>query len=240
MIDYNPLALKYAQNRRINPRVIEHLVISGKISPSSLVLEVGCGTGNYISTIEEEVHCSCWGCDPSQQMLSEAGNKSKNLHLQHGRAEKLEYPENTFDLIYTVDVIHHVSSPDLYFQEAFRVLKPGGKICTVTESGQAIRDRRPFANYFPDTVAVDLQRYPTITSLHRIMNQVGFTSISEETIQQQYDRTDIQDFRDKAYSCLHLISEEAFKTGIHHMEQDLQKGPIPFISSYLLMWGSKK
>lgn len=239
MIDYNPIALEYAQNRRVNPKVIERLIADGKVCTSSRVLEVGCGTGNYLTAIEKTAHCFCWGCDPSSQMLSEASKQSRSLQLQQGRAEKLNYPDAYFDLVFTVDVIHHVSDQPCYFQEVLRVLKPGGRICTVTESEQAIRSRRPFAEYFPETVSVDLQRYPSITALQKMMIQSGFASTTKESIELVYERTDIQDFRDKAYSCLHLISEEAFTKGMERMEEDIKKNSISFISNYLLLWGSK-
>jgi len=239
MIDYNPLAMEYAQHRRTNTKVVEALITFGKINPTSQVLEVGCGTGNYISALENETGCFCWGCDPSSQMLSEAGRQSNSLALRQGCGEYLEYPDGKFNLVYSVDVIHHMVHPFNYFREAYRVLQPSGMVCTVTESEQSIRDRRPFSNYFPDTVSVDIARYPSIDSLKDMMSSAGFRSIGDETIHQEYERKDIKDFRDKAYSCLHLIPEEAFKEGILRMENDLRYGPIPFISNYLLLWGTK-
>ena len=50
---------------------------------------------------------------------------------------------------------------------------------------------------------------------------------------------DIQAYRDKAYSSLHLIPEDAFQRGIAQMEQDVRRGPIPCVSRYTLLWGSK-
>jgi hypothetical protein len=53
------------------------------------------------------------------------------------------------------------------------------------------------------------------------------------------DLSDIQAYRDKAFSALLLISEAAFQRGIERMEQDLSTGPIPCVSRYLLLWGTK-
>jgi hypothetical protein len=55
-----------------------------------------------------------------------------------------------------------------------------------------------------------------------------------------YLLTDIQAYHDKAFSSLHLIAEEAFERGIERLERDLGTGPIPCVSRYLLLWGTKQ
>jgi len=119
------------------------------------------------------------------------------------------------------------------------VLRPGGQVCTVTESEAMIRSRRPFAVYFPDTVAADLRRYPSIASLHRMMEEAGFVEIQDQPAEFSFRTGDIQGFRDRAYSCLYLIPEEAFRQGIDQMEQDMQAAPIQWVSRYVLVWGRK-
>jgi SAM-dependent methyltransferase len=45
-----------------------HLLDHGGLDRSSRVLEVGCGTGNCISAIQDRVGCPGWGIDPSARM----------------------------------------------------------------------------------------------------------------------------------------------------------------------------
>jgi ubiquinone/menaquinone biosynthesis C-methylase UbiE len=54
MIDYDRFASEYARRRTIHPRVLESLVSIGRINRGSAVLEVGCGTGNYIAAIRAD------------------------------------------------------------------------------------------------------------------------------------------------------------------------------------------
>ena len=238
-IDYNQVALEYAQHRRINPIVLEALIREGRLDCLSQVLEVGCGTANYISALEALTNCHAFGCEPSQEMLAQARSRAGTVALLEGRAEKLEYPDETFDLVFSIDVIHHVEGHQAYFKEAFRVLKPGGRLCTITESPELIVRRKPLSIYFPETAAADMKRYPSVTNLRLWMTRAGFTAQREKVHSHPYEKKDVKDYKDKAYSCLHMISEEAFTAGLKRMEADLQNGPIACLSQYLFLWGSK-
>jgi len=239
-LDYNSLAQEYAQHRQIMPEVLQNLVGAGKLGPDSKVLDVGCGTGNYTAALEETIRCSCWGLDLSEQMLTKARQRAHNAHFKTGQAEQLDYPAEFFDLVFSVDVIHHVNDRPAFYREAYRVLKNGGNVCTVTDSEEIIRRRRPLSNYFPETVAIELQRYPRITDLRAMMVSAGFIDLQEVVVEREYQLRDIQKYREKAFSSLHLISAEAFERGIRRLEQDVQAHPIPAISLYLLLWGVKR
>jgi hypothetical protein len=72
------------------------------------------------------------------------------------------------------------------------------------------------------------------------MGEAGFGEIAESPAEFSYEFTGIAPYRDKAFSCLHLIPEEAFQKGIRRMERDLQTGPIRCVSRYVLLWGTKQ
>jgi ubiquinone/menaquinone biosynthesis C-methylase UbiE len=236
MIDYDRLATQYAQHRHVHPVVLRSLCQS--VNQDSKVLEVGCGTGNYIIAIASTMGCACWGIDHSEKMLSQARKRSNQVRLQIGRAEHLDFT-GVFDLVFSVDVIHHVDDRAAYYCTAYHALKPGGLICTATDSGWIVRHREPLATYFPETVAIELERYPRIAELAAMMKQAGFGKTVETMVEHRYELFDIQAYRDKAYSALHMISEQAFRQGIERMERDLRTGTIPCVSRYTLLWGEK-
>jgi ubiquinone/menaquinone biosynthesis C-methylase UbiE len=239
MIDYNLLSAEYARHRQVHPEVLKGLLTGAALARTARVLEVGCGTGNYITAISNYAGCEAWGIDPSDQMLAHARAGSAAVTFRPGRAEILDFPPDTFDLVFSVDVIHHIVDRPASFCAAYRVLRPGGRVCTVTDSADIIRRRQPLSVYFPESVDVELARYPKISDLGNFMRQAGFMDLREQTVEYAFTTTDIQAYRDRAFSSLHLISEAAFQAGIRRMEADLEKGPIQCVPRYLLLWGTK-
>jgi SAM-dependent methyltransferase len=229
----------YARNRQLNPEVLKELLSTGSIQARSRVLEVGCGSANYITAVKSMVGCACWGLDRSAGMLSNAKKQAENIYFQLGNAETLGLQGSFFDTMFSVDVIHHVNDHSAYYQEAYRVLKAGGKICTVTDSEWMIQNRQPLAAYFPEMVAPESDRYPRIAQLREIMQKVGFRQVEETMVEFHYELHDLQPYKDKVFSSLHLISEDAFQRGLEKMRQDLLTGPISGISRSLLLWGVK-
>ena len=245
-INYDQLATEYAQHRQVNPAVVKALIEVGHIDQNTTLLEVGCGTGNYCLTLNRLTGCAGHGIDPSAAMLDQAKKRQvateespATIQFQAGQAEQLDFPAGTFDLVYSVDVIHHVQDRARFYQEAWRVLKPGGRLCTVTDSESVIQRRRPLSNYFPETVPVELARYPHIATLREYMLAAGFTHISEPEVEFAYPLTASQPYRDKAFSSLHLISPQAHAQGLARLEADLQAGPVAGLSLYTMLWGKK-
>jgi SAM-dependent methyltransferase len=238
LVHYDTLAVEYSQHRKVHPEVLRNLLSESGIDHGSRVLEVGCGTGNYVTALDSATGCSSWGVDPSSEMLAAARERSGRVAFQVGGAEQLEFSAGVFDLVFSVDVIHHLENITEYFQEAQRVLKPGGRVCTVTDSEWIIRHRQPLAVYFPETVEVDLGRYPRLADLRAAMLAVGLEGIAEHQVEFHYELADAQAYRDKAFSSLHLISDDAWKRGLERLEIDLRSGPVACVSRYVLLWGS--
>lgn len=239
MIDYDSLAENYARHRQVHPALLQALLAEGSLNAASTVLEVGCGTANYIIAIEQRVRCVCWGVDPSEQMLARARARVSTVTLSAARAEALDAPDGSFNLVFSVDVIHHVTDHRRYFDEAFRVLKPGGRLCTATDSEWIIRNRQPLSTYFPATIEPELRRYPSIEALRVEMRAAGFHAIRERAVEFAYPLTDSGPYRSKAYSALHLIPQEAFERGLSRLEEDLRAGPVQAVPRYTLIAAAK-
>jgi hypothetical protein len=122
--------------------------------------------------------------------------------------------------------------------ESFRVLRPGGTLCIGTEDGAIIRGRL-HSHYFPETVAVEAVRYPPIALLREAMTDAGFTNPREQRLATPYEVFSSGPYRDKAFSSLHLISDDAHRRGVARLERDLEAGPISWTARHLLLWGTR-
>ena len=237
-LDYDRRATEFARHRKIHPEVIRELLASGFFGPGTCVLDVGCGTGNYAAALSEATNCRISGVDPSVRMLAWARDAAPWEFLSKSGGENLPFANDTFDVVMSTDVIHHISDRDAYFRQAARVLRPGGHLVTVTDSHDTILRRRPLSSHFPETVGVELQRYPPVPRLLEEMARAGFVERRLVEVSREYDLEDIQAYRDRAFSSLLLIEEEAFHSGISRLEADLARGPIPCVSLYTMIWGT--
>jgi ubiquinone/menaquinone biosynthesis C-methylase UbiE len=242
-IDYDRAAAQYAAHRQIHLGVYRELCTCGSVGPGSTVLEVGCGTGNYIAACQagdgRHPGGRAWGLDPSAGMLAHARIRPEPVAWIQGLAEQLPFALDSLDLVFSVDVIHHVADKAAYHRQAARVLRPGGQLCTITDSEEIIRRREILSGYFPETVELELARYPRLAQLEAWMAEAGLVDLNVTTVEQPFELTDAQPFRDRAFSSLHLISEAAWRSGLARLERDLARGPVPGVARYACLWGRK-
>lgn len=89
------------------------------------VLENGCGVGMYVEKLNAHGG-EVIGLEFDFERAVEAHVNS--LHITNAAGEYLPFPENSFDLILSHEVIEHVQDDRLAIAEMVRVLRPGGRI----------------------------------------------------------------------------------------------------------------
>jgi phosphatidylethanolamine/phosphatidyl-N-methylethanolamine N-methyltransferase len=100
------------------------------------VLEVGVGTG--ISLPQYAPHLRIFGTDISEAMLRKAKRRVTDLRLKNVEglavmdAEKLEFPDNSFDVVMAQYVVTAVPNPEAALDEFARVLRVGGELIILT------------------------------------------------------------------------------------------------------------
>jgi len=105
----------------------------------SKVLDIGTGPGKLIEFGEKELNLQWVGADTDKAMLTEARQRPalSDVPLAHLTAgEPLPYSDKSFDAITFCSVLFAIPDPTLLIEEAWRILRPGGKLISLTPAGQ--------------------------------------------------------------------------------------------------------
>lgn len=93
------------------------------------VLGVGCGNGFVLSRYAR-AGAEVYGVDITETGIDLCRKRFGYMDLQGdfrvANAERLPFPDATFDCVSSVGVLHHIPDPERGFAEIRRVLKPGG------------------------------------------------------------------------------------------------------------------
>ena len=116
------------------------------------ILEVGVGTGISLPLYSSD--CRLCGVDISGPMLRKAQERVAELNLGNVEglwamdAERLSFPDGSFDVVVAQYVITTVPNPEATLDEFARVLKPGGEIVLVSRIGAEAGLRRSLEHWF--------------------------------------------------------------------------------------------
>lgn len=120
------------------------------------ILEVGVGTG--VSLPDYARKNRIFGVDISEGMLRKAQERVTELGLTNVEglavmdAERLDFPDNSFDVVVAQYVVTAVPNPEAALDEFVRVIRPGGEIVIVTRIGAEAGLRRSIEHWFQPVV----------------------------------------------------------------------------------------
>jgi SAM-dependent methyltransferase len=176
-----------------------YLRVNALIKPSNVVLDVGCGRGQFQDDpikIRRDVRV-LRGKAQKVIGLDLDVNAANNpfideFRLLESSSSRWPIEDQSIDLILTDWTLEHVPDPDLFFREAHRVLKPGGYFCARTTNAwgyvalmsriipqnyhkkiiQKVQKIRKEDDIFPAHYSCN-----TIPLLRRKLSQFGFAGI---------------------------------------------------------------
>ncbi len=194
------------------------------------ILEAGCGTGYWLAALNDlapRIH----GLDFSHEMLRKARQRNLSGGLLRATAEVLPFRDCSIDLIFCVNALHHFGPFENFIIESRRVLRPGGMLANFGMDPHHGRDAWCLYDYFPETRAIDLARYPSSDAIADSMLRAGFDSVACRTACRfATDRIGAQVFEDpelqrRGCSQMALLTDEQYAAGIARMKAAIASAP---------------
>ena len=185
--DYHETSKSYDETR--HPVAVE--VVLGCFAMASrplheqIILDGGCGTGNYIAAVKDKVG-TVHGIDMNGGMLAQSRTKvdaAAEVCLLQASLTHLPYRDAMFDGMMCNQVIHHLNPGDqaepfrelrLLMAEAYRVLRPEGVIVFNTSTAQQLREGFWWADLIPEAVNQIIPRFPPLDNMRSMLEAVGF------------------------------------------------------------------
>lgn len=136
-----------------NENMINRTIESLELAANENVLEIGQGNGSHLPFLMEQAPgLNYTGIDISETMIAEAGRinaalvHSGSVSFALSNGVEIDFPENTFEKIFTVNTLYFWKDPQAYAAEIYNVLKPGGHF-SVAFAAKDFMEQLPFTKW---------------------------------------------------------------------------------------------
>jgi ubiquinone/menaquinone biosynthesis C-methylase UbiE len=174
-------ALAFVGRRR---RVFGRLVELAGVTAGDRVLDVGCGPG-YLTALAAAAASPggrAEGIDPSAPMIEQARRtrQADNCSFRLGRAESLDAPDGSFDVVVSSLAVHHIPEQvrGTAFAEMYRVLRPGGRVLVA----DFLPPRGRIGRHLVGATAGEVMRDNPVERIAPMIADAGFESITTSEV----------------------------------------------------------
>ncbi|XP_051115909.1 phosphomethylethanolamine N-methyltransferase-like [Andrographis paniculata] len=156
------------------------------LQPGQKVLDVGCGIGGGDFYMAKNYDVHVVGIDLSVNMISFAIERAISLdcavEFEVADCTKKEYPDSTFDVIYSRDTILHIQDKPALFRSFYKWLKCGGKVLISDYCRSAGTPSPDFEKYIKQR-GYDLH---DVNAYGQMLKDAGFDEVIAEDRTEQF------------------------------------------------------
>lgn len=228
-VDYNRLADRFDERYQHRDYAgVWALLKQLSEPPVKDVLEVGCGTGHWLSMLGA-FPLRLFGTDPSFGMLARARSKLDRVPLVCAPAERLPFHPKSFNLVFCVNAFHHFRDPKKFLGHCAQQLRVGGRLAIIGLDPHLPQTKWYLYDFFRGTREIDRKRFLPHAEIHRLMAEAGFQKIT--TVTAEHLKTTLvgrqvlgDPFLERtSTSQLQLISEEDYAAGRSSIASALER-----------------
>ena len=169
-------------NKKVHKKLKE--IVANEITKDDDVLECACGTGMLTKVVAPRSK-SIIATDFSSKMLKRTKKKCKkfnNIEFMNANIMKLDFDDNSFDIVIAANVIHLLDDSIKAINELDRVCKENGKIIIPTYMN---KDENGNTSGFAKRIGkagADFKRQFTYDSYKDFFNELGYKNVEYKMI----------------------------------------------------------
>ena len=234
----NQAELYYKKSVDLQMRDGISLIKKTSLVEGSMVLDLGCGTGNLTAVLAEKVGPTgrVTGIDPNRERIYVAKENITSSNVSFVEADGETFPEDQYDLVLSNYVLHWIEKKEAVFKRVHDNLRPGGQFVFTLCQALPPLYAELLHTLDKDKVEAFTQKlfFVTMNDLEKLATVCGFTVAYQEEGVSRLPFQSIDNALEFLYASAtgHVDPSSANKTRLNRLKQKYINNTVEFAVEY--------